>query len=423
MKVLVIGGGGREHALVWKIKQSPRVDKIYCIPGNAGIAQLAECVAMNLNDLSGIADFAVQHGIDLTVVGPEAPLTDGIVDVFNARGLRAFGPGRQAAAIEGSKVFAKNLMEKYGIPTAKSSSFTDADAAIGYIKEQGAPIVVKADGLAAGKGVIVAQTEAEAIDAVKLILCENVFGAAGSRVLIEEYLEGEEISILAFSDGKTVIPMVPAQDHKRIFEGDTGPNTGGMGAYSPVSIFTPELAAQVQREVLQRTVDAMAQEGYPYKGVLYAGLMITAQGPKVLEFNARFGDPETQVVLPRLKTDLVAAMEAVIDGKLAEIDLEWVPQTGVVVVLASGGYPGNYEKGKAITGLGTDYDDVIVFHAGTKELDGRVVTAGGRVLGVTALGDSLQDALDKAYARIKEIEFNGMFYRRDIGHRELAKLR
>lgn len=422
MKVLVIGSGGREHALVWKINQSPKVDKVYCIPGNAGIAQLAECVSMDLSDLQGIADFAVRHEIGLTVVGPEVPLTNGIADVFKARGLRIFGPTRQAAAIEGSKVFAKMIMDKYGIPTAKSASFTDPDEAVTYIEEQGAPIVVKADGLAAGKGVIVAQTVMEAVDAVRLILCEKAFGEAGSKVLIEEYLEGEEVSILAFADGKTVLPMVPAQDHKRIFEGDTGPNTGGMGAYSPVSIYTPALADQVMCEVLRPTINAMAAEGCPYQGVLYAGLMITAEGPKVLEFNARFGDPETQVVLPRLKTDLVEVMEAVIDGRLAEIDLEWSPQAGVVVVLASGGYPGKYEKGKAINGLGQEKDNVIVFHAGTKLQDGKIVTAGGRVLGVTALGTDLRAALDKAYARIKDIDFNGVFYRRDIGHRELEKL-
>jgi len=422
LKVLVIGGGGREHALVWKIRQSPKVDKVYCIPGNAGIAQLAECVAIDLTDLTQLADFAAVRGIDLTVVGPEQPLTAGIVDVFQARGLRIFGPTQAAAMLEGSKVFAKQLMDKYGIPTARSRAFTEETAAVAYLKQQDAPIVVKADGLAAGKGVIVAQTVQEAIDAVRLIMGQKAFGDAGKRVLIEEYLEGEEVSILAFTDGQTIVPMVPAQDHKRIFEGDQGPNTGGMGVYSPVSIFTDEIKAEVQTKILQPTIAAMAAEGRPYRGVLYAGLMLTADGPKVLEYNVRFGDPEAQVVLPRLKTDLVAIMEAVIDGKLAELAIEWLPGAAAVVVAASGGYPGNYEKGKVISGLAEiDPGKAIVFHAGTT-FDGKnVLTAGGRVLGVTALGDNMQEALNKAYTELAKIKFTGMYYRRDIGYRELAK--
>lgn len=421
MKVLVIGGGGREHALIWKINQSPKVEKIYCIPGNGGIAEIADCISLPLDDLESLAQFAFEKEIDLTVVGPEVPLSQGIVDVFMEKGLRIFGPTKVAAEIEGSKVFAKEIMERYHIPTAASGSFKDEQQAFNFIETMDTPIVVKADGLAAGKGVIIAQTKAAAKEAVHDMLSEKVFGAAGICVLIEEFLEGEEVSILAFSDGKTVVPMVPSQDHKRIFEGDEGPNTGGMGAYSPVSIFRPDLQDKVMQQVLQPTVDGMAQEGKLYKGVLYAGLMLTATGIKVLEFNARFGDPETQVVLPRLQTDLIDIMEAVIDQRLDQINMEWTSNHAAVVVVASGGYPGKYEKGKVITFNQPQDENVIVFHAGTKKNGPNIVTNGGRVLGVTGLGETLQDALDKAYEAIEHIEFEDMFYRRDIGHRELAR--
>ncbi len=421
MKILVIGGGGREHALVWKIKQSPKVEKIYCIPGNGGIAEIADCIPLPLDDLESLAQFAFEKEIDLTVVGPEIPLSRGIVDVFMEKGLRIFGPTKAAAEIEGSKVFAKEIMNRYHIPTAASGSFEDEQDAVNFIEAMDTPIVVKADGLAAGKGVIIAQTKEEAKDAVHVMMAEKAFGDAGTCVLIEEFLEGEEVSILAFSDGKTVVPMVPSQDHKRIFEGDEGPNTGGMGAYSPVSIFMPDLQDEVMRQVLQPTVDGMAKEGMPYKGVLYAGLMLTATGIKVLEFNARFGDPETQVVLPRLQTDLIDIMEAVIDQRLDQMTIEWTSNHAAVVVVSSGGYPGKYVKGKVITFNQPQDEEVIVFHAGTKKDGQDIVTYGGRVLGVTGIGETLQDALHKAYKAIEHIKFEDMFYRRDIGHRELAR--
>ncbi|SDF31403.1 phosphoribosylamine--glycine ligase [Sporomusa acidovorans] len=418
MNILLIGGGGREHALAWKIAQSPRVEKIYCAPGNPGIAAVAECVAIAITDNEALGKFALEHNIGLTVVGPEVPLTNGLADHFASLNLKVFGPYQKAAQLEGSKAFAKKIMHKYHIPTAASAAFDNADSAIAYIKKQGAPIVVKADGLAAGKGVVVAMTESEAIDAVMMMMRDQAFGSAGNLVVIEEYLEGEEASLLAFTDGNTVVPMIAAQDHKRVFDHDRGPNTGGMGTYAPAPVVTPAVREQVRREVLQPVVDAMRQEGILYQGCLYAGLMITPQGPKVIEFNARFGDPETQVVLPLLTSDLVDIMEACADGRLADIAIEWADKAAVCVVLAAGGYPGSYRKGDEITGLDqAAAQGAMVFHAGTGSKNGKIVTQGGRVLGVTAVADNLQEAVDKVYQAVPTINFNGMQYRNDIAHR------
>lgn len=421
MKILVIGSGGREHAIVWKLAQSPLAEEIYCAPGNAGIADLAECVNIPADDVDTLLEFAQAEKIGLTVVGPEAPLAAGIVDKFTAAGLKIFGPSQKAAMIEGSKALAKEIMEKYGIPTARYAAFTDKEAALAYLDANPAPIVVKADGLAAGKGVVVAMTTAEAREAVESMLSGNAFGAAGARVVIEEYLEGEEVSVLAFSDGKTVLPMVSAQDHKRVFDDDKGPNTGGMGAYSPAPIYTPQLAGQVLQQVLQPAVDGMRQEGRLYKGVLYAGLMLTAQGVKVLEFNARFGDPETQAVLMRLQSDLAEIMLAVIDERLDEYSLSWADEAAVCVVMASGGYPGAYAKGQPISGLpqAAEQADTVVFHAGTKFSGQQVVADGGRVLGVTASAPTIKAAIDKAYQAVDLISWQDCFCRRDIGAKAL----
>lgn len=416
MKVLVIGSGGREHALVWKISQSPMVDKIYCAPGNAGIGQIAECVAIKAEDLDGLLDFALQNEIGLTVVGPEVPLTMGIVDKFQEKGLKIFGPSGRAAEIEGSKTFAKDLMAKYGIPTAKYGAFTDAAEAKAFLAEVGLPCVVKADGLAAGKGVLICETKEEAETAVDDILVDNKFGNAGSRVVVEEFLTGQEVSMLAFSDGKTIVPMVSSQDHKRIWDGDKGLNTGGMGAYSPAPIYTPDVHEIVVPQVLEATIKAMEREGRPFAGILYAGLMLTADGPKVLEFNARFGDPETQAVLPRLKSDLVEIFLAIIDGRLSEMNIQWHEEAAVCVVMASGGYPESSDKGRVITGLEDAAETgAIVFHAGTKETDGNIVTNGGRVLGISALGKDIAEAIANAYRGVEKITFENMQYRTDIG--------
>lgn len=416
MRVLVIGSGGREHALVWKISQSPKVDKIYCAPGNAGIGQLAECVAIKADDLDGLLDFALQNQIDLTVVGPEVPLTMGIADKFQEKGLKIFGPSGKAAEIEGSKTFAKDLMARYGIPTAKYGAFTDATEAKAFLNQIGLPCVVKADGLAAGKGVLICETKAEAEAAVDDILVDNKFGSAGSRVVVEEFLTGQEVSMLAFTDGKTVVPMVSSQDHKRIWDGDKGLNTGGMGAYSPAPVYTDDVHAIVVPQVLEATVAAMNAEGRPFAGILYAGLMLTADGPKVLEFNARFGDPETQAVLPRLKSDLVDIFLAIIDGRLDEMQIEWYDEAAVCVVIASGGYPESSDKGRVITGLDeAAATGAIVFHAGTKETDGNIVTNGGRVLGISALGKDIAEAIANAYKGVEKIKFENMQYRTDIG--------
>ena len=421
MRILVIGGGGREHALVWKLAQSPKVDKIFVCPGNPGMKNLAECLALPLTNLEAVADFAEKEAIDLTVVGPEATLVAGIVDVFNKRGLTIFGPTAAAAEIEGSKAFSKQLMAKYGIPTAFFKICEDIETAKAYIMEKGAPIVVKADGLAAGKGVVVAMTEAEALAAVDDIMGDLKFGGAGARVVLEEYMEGEEASLLAFTDGETIVPMVAAQDHKRVYDADEGPNTGGMGAYAPAPVMTDRLKEKCVELVLKPTIAAMKAEGRKYQGCLYAGLMIKGEDIKVVEFNARFGDPETQVVLPLLASDLVEVMLACAQGRLHEVKVEWSDAATVCVVMASGGYPGSYEQGLPITGLAeaNSLSDTIVFHAGTKEIGDTIVTAGGRVLGVTATGSDIRAAKDKAYAAVKLIDFKDAHYRHDIAWRAL----
>ena len=421
MRILVIGGGGREHALVWKLAQSPKVDKIFVCPGNPGMKNLAECVALPLTDLEAVADFAEKESVALTVVGPEATLVAGIVDVFNKRDLAIFGPTAAAAEIEGSKAFSKQLMAKYGIPTAFFKICEDIDTAKAYIKEKGAPIVVKADGLAAGKGVVVAMTEAEALAAVDDIMGDLKFGGAGARVVLEEYMEGEEASLLAFTDGDTIVPMVAAQDHKRVYDADEGPNTGGMGAYAPAPVMTDKLKEKCVELVLKPTIAAMKAEGRKYQGCLYAGLMIKDDDIKVVEFNARFGDPETQVVLPLLASDLVEVMLACAQGRLHEVEVEWADAATVCVVMASGGYPGSYDQGLPITGLeeAGALADTIVFHAGTKETGDAIVTAGGRVLGVTATGSDIRAAKDKAYAAVEQINFKDAHYRHDIAWRAL----
>lgn len=421
MNVLVVGGGGREHALVWKISQSPRVKKIYAAPGNAGIAQLAECAPIKAEDIPGLLKFAKSKAIDLTIVGPEGPLSMGIVDEFRLAGLRVFGPAKSAAEIEANKAFTKDLMKKYGIPSAEYGTFTDREAAEEYVRRMGAPIVVKAAGLAAGKGVVVAETVEEAIASLDMIMTQKAFGAAGDVVVIEECLKGEEASFMAFTDGKTVVPMASSQDHKRVFDADKGPNTGGMGAYSPAPIVTRKIEKQVMEKVMIPTVRAMEQEGRFFKGILYAGIMIHDGLAKVLEFNARFGDPETQPVLSRLDSDLIDIIEAILDGKLSQIEIKWKPDSAVCVVMASGGYPGSYEKGMEIAGLdkAASRKGVMVFHSGTNLKNGKVVTDGGRVLGVTGLGPSVAAAIDTAYSGVKDIHFEGAHYRRDIGARAL----
>ncbi len=421
MKVLVVGSGGREHALVWKLSQSPKVSKIYAAPGNAGMAGLGECVPVKSDDIPGLLAFAKAKAIDLTIVGPEGPLSMGIVDAFTKSGLRAFGPSAGAAEIESSKQFSKDLMKKYSIPTAEYAVFSDMAAADAYVRQKGAPIVVKADGLAAGKGVVVAETVEEALQALNMIMAEKAFGAAGNRVVIEECLRGEEASFMAFSDGKTVVPMASSQDHKRVFDADKGPNTGGMGAYSPAPVVTKQLEKKVMETIMVPTVRAMEKEGRLFKGVLYAGLMIHDGEAKVLEFNARFGDPETQPIMVRLETDLIDIIDAILAGSLAKIDIKWKPESAVCVVMASGGYPGKYEKGMAITGLesAAKQKGVVVFHAGTALKNGAVVTDGGRVLGVTGLGPVIAAAIDNAYAGVREISFEGAHFRRDIGARAL----
>lgn len=423
MNVLVVGGGGREHALVWKLLQSPRVTKVYCAPGNGGICREAACVDLDGNDVSGLLEFARKSDIGLTVVGPEAPLSIGLTDQFEKEGLRVFGASKAAAEIESSKSFSKDLMKKYGIPSAYYRSFDSSDEALAYIRETGAPTVVKADGLAAGKGVIICKTVAEAEDAVQMIMVDRLFGDAGDRVVVEEFMEGEEASFLAFTDGETVVPMASSQDHKPAYDNDEGPNTGGMGAYSPAPVVTEELHRIIMDTVMIPTVRGMAAEGRPYKGVLYAGLMMTDKGPRVLEFNARFGDPEAQPILARLEGDLVPVLEACIDGTLQGHTLNWTKDASVCVVMASGGYPGKYGKGVVIKGLeeAASEDGLVVFHAGTAEKDGEIVTNGGRVLGVTALGPTVKEAIAKAYRAVAKIEFEGAHYRTDIGRKALER--
>lgn len=424
VQVLVIGGGGREHALAWKASQSASVEKVYCVPGNPGIAQIAECAKLDISDNEALVSFAQEHKIDLTIVGPEVPLANGIVDAFRSQGLAIFGPTQAAAQIEGSKSFAKDLMKKYHIPTAKFEVFTEAEAAKAYIVEQGAPIVIKADGLAAGKGVVVAVTLDEALEAVDMMMCDNAFGNAGAQVVIEEFLSGEEASILTFCDGTTIVPMISSQDHKRAYDNDEGPNTGGMGTYAPAPVVTADILARVQKEILEPTVAAMKAEGMPYTGCLYAGLMITEDGPKVIEFNARFGDPETQVVLPLLDSDMVEVMMACVNGNLADLDIQWKNDAAVCVVMAAGGYPQSYNKGDVITGLDTAAQQgAIVFHAGTAKDGDNIVTNGGRVLGVTALGSDIQQAVDNAYRAVKAIHFDNVHYRNDIAYRAIARLK
>ncbi|MBW2087191.1 MAG: phosphoribosylamine--glycine ligase [Deltaproteobacteria bacterium] len=425
MKLLVVGGGGREHALVWKLAQSPRVEHIYAAPGNAGIAVQAECVPVEAEDLDGLVALALEKEIDLTVAGPEAPLTMGLADRMTEAGLRICGATAAAARIEGSKAFAKDLMKKYGIPTADSRTFDTYEAAVDYIKQKAGPLVVKADGLAAGKGVLVCQTTDEALDALSRIMKERAFGSAGDRVVIEEFLEGEEATFLIFTDGKNIQAMPTSQDHKPIYDGDKGPNTGGMGAYSPAPVVTPELAAEIMTRIMKPTIEAMAAEGCPYKGVLYAGLMIREDGPRVLEFNARFGDPECQPLMPRLKTDLVDIFEAIIQDRLADIRIEWDDQASLCLVLASEGYPGRYEKGHIIEGLEAvkALPDVVVYHAGTAEKDGKIMTSGGRVLGVTALGADVAQARERAYSAAELISWPGKYCRSDIGMKALKRLK
>ena len=423
MKVLVIGAGGREHALVWKIAQSRSVNKIFCAPGNAGIAGQAECVPIGAEDVSALLAYAEKEGVDLTVVGPEAPLTLGIVDAFEKRGLRIFGPSRRAAEIEGSKVLSKEIMQKYGIPSAEFRAFKDYSAAVEYVREKDAPLVVKADGLAAGKGVILCGDAKEALAALDRIMVQKEFGAAGQRVVVEEFLQGEEASFLAFTDGESVLPLPTAQDHKAVYDDDKGPNTGGMGAYSPAPVVTEEINRAVMEDIMRPTIRALNAEGRKYRGVLYAGLMIRNGRPKVLEFNARLGDPETQPLLVRLRSDIVPVMEATLDGSLRKIRPEWDPRPAVCVVMASGGYPGPYAKGKVISGLeeAARVPGAFVFHAGTAFKDGKIITSGGRVLGVTAVGNGIRDAIEAAYLAAGRITWEGAHYRRDIGRRALNR--
>jgi len=423
MKVLVVGGGGREHALAWKIAQSPLVKKVYCAPGNPGTAAIAQNLDIKADDVSKLLEFAWNEQIDLTVVGPEQPLSLGIVDIFRDHDLKIFGPTKAAALIEGSKAFSKDLMQKYNVPTAAYGVFTDVAEATAFIDKTGAPIVVKADGLAAGKGVIIAQTRDEAVAAVTDMLSGNAFGNAGSRVVIEEFLTGEEASFLAITDGKTIIPLASAQDHKNIFDGDQGPNTGGMGAYSPAPVVTPEVHERAMTEVLRRAVDGMAAEGRPYQGILYAGLMVKDGQVKTLEFNARFGDPECQPLLMRMKSDIVPLLMAVAKGDLSGKSIEWHDKATVCVVMAAEGYPGDVRKGDVISGLdeAAKLQDVYVFHAGTVLKDSQCVTSGGRVLGVTAMGDTVQQAIDNAYSAVEKISWQGVQYRKDIGRKALNR--
>jgi phosphoribosylamine--glycine ligase len=425
MKVLIIGGGGREHALAWKARQSQDVEKVYVAPGNAGTAQEAgvENVHIGPHDILALRDFAAQQGIDLTIVGPEAPLVTGIVDEFTKHRLPIFGPTKAAAQLEGSKSFSKDFLARHHIPSAAYAKFSDEQLAIDYVRSQGAPIVVKADGLAAGKGVILAQTEDEAIGAIRSMLSDNAFGKAGKHIVIEEFLLGEEVSFICMVDGKNILPMATSQDHKARDDGDSGPNTGGMGAYSPASVVTEQLYARIMNDVIEPTVRGMSEEGTPYQGFLYAGLMITADGtPKVLEFNCRFGDPETQPILMRLQSDLVPLCLAAVQGRLDSVSVNWDSRAAIGVVLASGGYPSSYEKGKQISGVSNvDSSNTKVFHAGTTLKDEHTITNGGRVLCVTSLGKTVNEAKQRAYAAVNQIHWEGMYYRTDIGYRAIVR--
>ena len=423
MNIMVLGSGGREHTLVWKISQSPKAGKIYAVPGNPGMKKYAECIQADIEDNDAVVALAKEKKIDLVVVGPEVPLVNGIVDALTEAGIKAFGPTKSAAELEGSKVYAKVVMRRYGIPTAKSEVFGDIGRARVYVRQMRQPFAIKADGLAAGKGVILTQTVDEAIEAIDTIMQEKAFGDAGSRIVIEEFMQGEEASLLCFTDGKTIVPMVSSQDHKRVNDGDEGLNTGGMGAYAPAPVMTPDMLERVRKEILEPVVEGMNKEGRPYKGCLYAGLMITAKGPKVVEFNARFGDPETQVVLPLLKSDIVDIMLSCIDGTLDEQSIEWSGGAAACVIMASGGYPGAYEKGKVITGLeDAEKAGTLVVHAGTKEENGAILTNGGRVLGVIGEADDIRGAVAKAYDGVAKIHFEGEHHRSDIAHRALERL-
>lgn len=423
MNILVIGSGGREHAIIRKLKESPKTEKLWCAPGNGGIAADAECVAINAMDIDGVVDFAKKNAVDLVFVAPDDPLAAGMVDALEKEGIRAFGPRANAAIIESSKVFSKNLMKKYGIPTADYAVFSDPKEVVEYVEKRGKfPVVIKADGLALGKGVIIAQNFDEAKGAVHTIMEDKVFGASGNNVVVEEFLTGPEVSVLAFTDGKTLRPMVSSKDHKRALDGDKGLNTGGMGTISPNPYYTNEIADECMKTIFLPTVKAMQAEGRPFKGCLYFGLMLTPDGPKVIEYNARFGDPETQAVLPLLESDLFAIMRAVREQRLAETEIRWRGGAAACIVLASGGYPGKYESGKAITGLAdAEAAGATVYHAGTKRTDAGYVTAGGRVLGVTALGDTLAEAIRRAYAAAEKIHFEGAHMRRDIGIRDTER--
>lgn len=418
MKVLMIGSGGREHALIKALLKSPRLTKLYCAPGNGGISRDAECVDIPVMDKAAMVSFAKENDIDLAFVAPDDPLADGMVDAFEQEGIRAFGPNKAAAIIEASKVFSKNLMKKYGIPTAKYEVFDNSADALAYVRDNGLEqVVVKADGLALGKGVLIAQSMQEAEQAIKTIMEDKKFGDSGNKVVIEEFLTGPEVSVLSFTDGKTVCPMVSSKDHKRALDGDKGLNTGGMGTISPNPYYTDELAKECMETIFKPTIKAMELEGRPFKGCLYFGLMMTPNGPKVIEYNARFGDPEAQVVLPRLKTDLLDIVDAVIDGELDKLNIEWEDCCSACVVMASGGYPGSYKKGVEMFGMDENgqVEGATVYHAGTKYENGKFYTNGGRVLGVTAKGQTLDEALDKAYAAVEKISFDGAHYRKDIG--------
>ena len=422
MKVLVVGSGGREHGLAWKLKQSSAVDKLYALPGNAGSGRIAERVPDSVMDIKGAADFAERERIDLTIIGPESPLIAGMADEFERRGLRVFGPNKEAAQMEGSKVFAKRLMLDNGIPTGLCEAFDDPDKAGTYIESISAkttdPIVIKADGEAAGKGVFIAPTKDDALRAVDAIMRDRSFGASGNRLVVEEYLDGPEVTFMCFVDGEAFVPMIPSQDHKRAYDNDEGLNTGGMGCYAPVPAFSDDLRQTVIDTIVKPALRALTKRGIHYKGVLYVGLALTSKGPKVIEFNARFGDPETQIVLPLMESDLVEVCLAVAEGRLDDIAVNWYNKKAVCVVMASGGYPGDYEKGRLITGIeDAEAGGALVFHAGTEMKDGKLVTSGGRVLGVTALGDTFKDAIDRAYAGCAKIHFDNAHYRRDIARR------
>ncbi|SHG37234.1 phosphoribosylamine--glycine ligase [Thermosyntropha lipolytica DSM 11003] len=423
-KVLVVGQGGREHALVWKLSLSPQVEKIYAAPGNPGIGQIAECVDIGAEDIDKLAAFAREKGIDLTVVGPEAPLMQGIADIFKEKGLLLFGPSRAAARLEGSKAFTKNLLKKYGIPTASYEVFTDAEQALDWAEHytnQGKKVVIKADGLAAGKGVVIAETFAQAREAIEDIMIKKTLGSAGDKVVIEEFLEGEEVSVFALSDGEDFVILGAAQDHKQVFDGDKGPNTGGMGAYVNPPLYDEKLAVKVREKIIAPVIAAMKEEGTPYAGVLYAGLMVRDGEPKVLEFNARFGDPEAQVLLPMIKDDIYTLLEKVARGELDGYVPQMEEGSCICVVLASGGYPGPYEKGKEITGLNNISPDTLLFHAGTALKDGKLVTNGGRVLNVVCRGQNIEECIDKVYKEVAKVSFAGMHYRRDIGYKALKR--